>query len=391
MEFQADASISGNGSIAQMSNGGRWVMRILLVSDVHLDSPFKWAKLEVARRRRQALRDALARSIQLAVDQRVDAICCGGDLFEHERVSPDTGQFLRVLFERAHPIPIFIAPGNHDWLDQESLYRRISWAPNVHVFDDHRLAPVSLADGLTLWGAAHFAPAGAPDFLEGFLVDRAGIHVALFHGSEQGSFYTEDQCQQPHAPFRSDEIEAAGLHFALLGHYHAPRDEKHFTYPGNPEPLTFGESGQRGVVIVTIGADGRVTTDRHSVAVTSVCDIGLDVSGCASKQEIRERVAAALEGRGGYARLTLTGELAPDVDLHAVDFADLRHSLDSPPIIRLESVTVAYDLLRLAQEQTVLGKFVRDVQASQLPTPERQRVIVTGLRALYGRDDLEVC
>ena len=87
-------------------------MRILLVSDVHLDSPFKWAKLEVARRRRQALRDALARSIQLAIDQRVDVICCGGDLFEHERVSPDTGQFLRALFERAHPIPIFIAPGN---------------------------------------------------------------------------------------------------------------------------------------------------------------------------------------------------------------------------------------------------------------------------------------
>ena len=84
-------------------------MRILLVSDVHLDTPFAWAKLDVAQRRRQALRDALARSIQLAIDQHVDIICCGGDLFEHDRVSPDTGQFLRVLFERAHPIPIFIA------------------------------------------------------------------------------------------------------------------------------------------------------------------------------------------------------------------------------------------------------------------------------------------
>lgn len=365
-------------------------MRILLVSDVHLDSPFAWAKPEVARRRRQALRDALARSIELAIDQRADVICCGGDLFEHERVSPDTGQFLRVQFERAHPIPIFIAPGNHDWFGQESLYRRISWTPNVHVFGDRRLAAVPLADGLTLWGAAHFAPAGTPDFLEGFLVDRAGVHVALFHGSEQGSFYTEDQGKQPHAPFRADEIEASGLHFALLGHYHAPRDEERFTYPGNPEPLTFGESGQRGVVIVTIGDDGRVTTDRHSVAVSDVYDLGIDVSGCASKQEIRDRVAAALEGRSGYARLTLAGELAPDVDLHAVDFKDLPNSLDSPPIIRLESVTVAYDLTRIGQEPTVRGQFVRDVQASQLPPQERQRVIVIGLRALDGREDLEV-
>jgi len=58
------------------------------------------------------LRDALANSIRLAVDLHVDLICCGGDLFEHDRVSPDTAQFLRVLFESAQPIPIFIAPGS---------------------------------------------------------------------------------------------------------------------------------------------------------------------------------------------------------------------------------------------------------------------------------------
>ena len=306
------------------------VMRILLVSDVHLDSPFAWAKLEVARRRRQALRDALARSIQLAIDQRVDVICCGGDLFEHERVSPDTGQFLRVQFERAHPIPIFIAPGNHDWLGQESLYRRISWTPNVHVFDDRRLTPVPIVDGLTLWGGAHFAPAGTPDFLERF-PGRPRRHSCGSVSRVRAGFLLRRGCKASNRMPRSEptEIEASGLHFALLGHYHAPRDEKRFTYPGNPEPLTFGESGQRGVVIVTIGDDGRVTTDRHSVAVSDVYDLEIEVSGCASKQEIRDRVAAALEGRGGYARLTLTGELAPDVDLHAADFERSRQQLST--------------------------------------------------------------
>ena len=38
-------------------------MRILLVSDLHLDSPFAWAKPEVGRKRRQALRDALAQNL----------------------------------------------------------------------------------------------------------------------------------------------------------------------------------------------------------------------------------------------------------------------------------------------------------------------------------------
>jgi exonuclease SbcD len=365
-------------------------MRILLMSDVHLDAPFKWAKLEVARKRRQALRDALARCIQIAIDQRVDMICCGGDLFEHDRVSPDTGQFLRTQFERANPIPIYIAPGNHDWFGPESLYRRARWSPNVHVFEDRKLTPVPLADGLTLWGAAHCAPAGAPDFLKGFRVDRTGIHLALFHGSELGSIYAEEEGKQPHAPFRASEIEASGLHFALLGHYHTPRDEEHYTYPGNPEPLTFGETGRRGVVIAAIGDDGRVTTDRHSVAISDVYDLTIEVGGCASKQEIRDRVAGALAGRDGYARVTLSGELAPDVDLHALDLEDVANSLDSPPIIRFESVTVGYDLARIGKEPTVRGQFIRDVQASELAPDERQRVIVVGLRALEGRDDLEV-
>ena len=366
-------------------------MRILLMSDVHLDAPFKWAKLEVARKRRQALRDALARCVQIAIDQRVDVICCGGDLFEHDRVSPDTGQFLRTQFERANPIPIYIAPGNHDWFGPESLYRRARWSPNVHVFEDRKLTPVTLADGLTLWGAAHCAPAGTPDFLKGFRVDRTGIHLALFHGSELGSIYAEEEGKQQHAPFRASEIEASGLHFALLGHYHTPRDEEHYTYPGNPEPLTFGESGVRGPVIATIGDDGLVTTDRHSVAISHVYDLEVDVGGCASKQEIRDRVAGALEGHGGYARVTLAGELAPDVDLHSLDFEDVGGSLESPPIIRFGSMTVAYDLARIGQEATVRGQFIRDVQqSSELAPDERQRVIVVGLRALEGRDDLEV-
>lgn len=379
-----------NGNSREACVLGDGCVRVALMSDVHLDSPFAWAKPEVARKRRQALRDALANGIRLALDLRVDVICCGGDLFEQDRVSPDTAQFLRVLFETAQPIPIFIAPGNHDWLSPKSLYRRIRWSSNVHVFEQRQLEPVTITDGLTLWGAAHHAPAGTPDFLEGFTVDRGGVHVGLFHGSEQGCFPTEEQGKQPYAPFRASEIEKSGLHFALLGHYHAPRDEKCFTYPGNPEPLTFGEAGQRGVVIAAISHDGLVTTERHSVAVSDVFDVSIAVDGCTSKQEIRSRVAGALENRRGYARVTLTGDMAPEIDIQAVDFEDVAPSLDSPPIIRFESLTMAYNLNQIGQEPTIRGQFVRDVQASDLAPEERQRVIITGLRALEGRDDLEV-
>ena len=368
-------------------------MRILLISDVHLDAPFKWADAKTARKRRQAVRDALIRAMDLAMQERVDAICFGGDLFEHEYASSDTGAFLRAQMERVDPIRVFIAPGNHDWLGPQSLYRQVRWSPNIHIFQDSRLTPTSLTDGLTLWGAAHSKPAGTPNFLEGFAVDRGGIHLALFHGSVQGPLPAQHHIGMVHAPFRASEIEACGLHFALLGHYHVPRDHERFTYPGNPEPLEFGESDPqgiaRGVVLAAVDAGGRVNIDRHGVAVSHVHDLKIDLSGCASRQEARERVAFALIGRCGCARLNLCGELAPEVNLSPVDFEGVG-DLDAR-VVRFDGVCVAYDLEAIAREPTVRGRFVRDVgAAADLSDDQRRRVIITGLRALDGRGDLEV-
>jgi hypothetical protein len=143
------------------------------------------------------------------------------------------------------------------------------------------------------------------------------------------------------------------------------------------------------VLIATISAGGQVSTERYSVAVSTICDLAIDISGCSNKQQVRERVAEALRGRNGYARVTLVGEMAPEVDLCVADFEDLIQTLDSPPVVRLQSVRVAYDLAEIAQELTVRGQFIRDVQASVSDPEERQRVIVTGLRALSGRHDLE--
>ena len=194
----------------------------------------------------------------LAEEVDADAVLCGGDLYEHERFTPDTEAFLKSAFERINPVRVFIAPGNHDWYGPQSIYRRGDWSPNVTVFDTGRLQSVELDDGITLWGAAHLTPANTPGFVEDFKVDREGVHLALFHGSERGWFSEQAGRKVLHAPFDTEQIEDSGLHHAFLGHYHRPRDDHRFTYPGNPDPLTFGEDGDRGVVIASIQADGTV-------------------------------------------------------------------------------------------------------------------------------------
>ena len=367
-------------------------MKLVLFADLHLDTPFTWASPAVARRRRQALRDTLDAIVDLAVAQGADAVCCAGDLYEHERVTPDTAEFLRATFARIHPLPVLLAPGNHDHLVASSVYARTEWSPNVHLFTGAELEPFTLAEGFTVWGAAHHVPANTPGFLErGFRADRQGVNVALLHGSLRSGLAFQEEGKRPHAPFDADEIPAAGLHHAMVGHFHTIADHPHYTYPGNPDPLTFGETGERGAVVLDIAADGSVSRTRHRVARSELHDVVVDLTGSASTHDIRERVAAAVAPLAGTVRVTLTGEVAPSTEVSLANLDDLAPHLEAL-VPRLGEVHVAYDIEALAaQVGTVRGRFVRDVlDAPDLDDDTRRRVLVTGLRALDGRTDLEV-
>lgn len=365
-------------------------MKLLLFADLHLDAPFRWAPPQAARRRRRALRDTLAAIVEIAAAERVDALCCAGDLYEHDMVAADTGPFLREVFGRLHPVPVLLAPGNHDWLGPASLHLQTDWTPNVRVFTGARLEPVELTEGFTVWGAAHHGPANTPGFLDGFRVDRSGTNVGLFHGSLRSALALQEQGKQPHAPFEEDQVPQAGLTHALVGHFHTPRDGTWHTYPGNPEPLTFGETGDRAAVVVEFGGDGTTPIrTRHRVARSEVHDLTIDVSGAATVDEVRDRVREHLAPLAGTARVTLVGDVQPEVTVHPADLEGVAAHLDGL-VVRVDRVGVAHDLDALAEEPTVRGRFVRDVLAADLHEDRRRRVLTIGLRALEGRTDLEV-
>ena len=325
----------------------------------------------------------------MARDVEADALFCGGDLYEHERAGRDTAEFLRQTFASLDPVSVYLAPGNHDWYGPDSLYSRVEWSSNVHVFSESALRPVELETGVTLWGAAHCAPANTGNFLDGFRAEGPGVHVALFHGAENSWFSEQGDGKQPHAPFDAAQIAEAEIDHAFLGHYHRAKDAERHTYPGNPDPLAFGEDGERGAVVATIDAAGRITRERHIVAQTAIHDIEIDISGYTTQQQIRDALAEQVRGLGGFARLTVIGDIAPEISVTESDLRDAMRAFDAVQI-RLEALRPGYDFESLRIEPTVRGQFVADVLGAGLDTVEERRVLMTGLRALEGRRDLEV-
>ena len=347
----------------------------------------------MARLRRAELRDTLSRIVRLAGRLEVDVLMCAGDLYEHELYTPDTVQMLQRLFAELSPMPVVVAPGNHDWYGPGSIYVTADWSPNVYIFGSSDLTPFDGLDGARVWGFAHRNPSQTENPLGRFKIKGRALHVGLLHGSELGGWASVSESDPEkirHAPFREESIAEAGLAHCIVGHYHSPFLGPLHTYSGAPAPLSFKDQGKGGAVEMVFGASGTIAKRTlHRVTNLQVHDLQMDVSGCVDLADVQDRMDAELESLEGLARVTLHGELGSAVELDVNVLSQRRRQLQDL-VVRTGSIHPGYDVAAIGEEATVRGAFVRDVIAADLDDDERHRVIITGLRALEGRHDLAV-
>ena len=137
-------------------------MRLLHAADLHLDSPFRGLSAEKARERRLESRDLLDRLANLANARCVDAVLLAGDLFDGERVYPET---LEAMARSLGSIrcPVFIAPGNHDPYHSRSPYCQVEWPGNVHLFTSGHMERVELPSAQVVPGDIVLLEAGRVD------------------------------------------------------------------------------------------------------------------------------------------------------------------------------------------------------------------------------------
>jgi DNA repair exonuclease SbcCD nuclease subunit len=366
--------------------------RLLHLSDLHLDRVFAamGCQGELARRRRQGLRDALTSAGRLAMEQDCAAVTIGGDLYEHERAGVDTGRFLADTFASWQPMRVLIAPGNHDALLPGSIYRRVEWPPNVTVFSSTEFAPVELSDGLTIWGLAHREPAWQGDPLATApATSGSGLHLALFHGAELGS---RPDGKSIHGPFHAERIRQAGFAAALCGHYHRRRLDSAtgLLYPGTPEPLGFDDEGGRGPVVVEITDRGDVRFIAHDTNRWSVFTVDCDAGECGSVEAVIDEVTmhCASTGFGDAARtmirVDLCGSIDSSVSLDAFTLELAVRERLNLAAVKVRDRTAPYiDLEAALSEESTRGAFVRAATAAaEDADPDEAEVLEDALR--YG-------
>jgi len=369
--------------------------KILHFADLHLDASFAGTGLSglEARKHREHLREALKRILDLAPEKEVNAITIAGDLFEQDRFTRDTGEFLISQFRRIAPVKVFIAPGNHDPFVAESLYRFLPGPANVTIFQAGEFTPIQLTQGLTLWGLAHQSPSVRKRLLENFKVAGSGKHILLFHGSDMSSV---PDGKKTHAPFLPADLHRSEADLALIGHYHRAKLHREngteFLYPGSPEPLGFGEEDGHTIGLVTI-TDQQIETEIIPVNRWKFITGNVDISAAGSREDVKAYVENWLRKNADettYAKIRLTGSPAPEIETDLEILQDQIQPLCTFCLLTDETHP-GFDFADLAEEKTVRGEFVRDFlarieAAGGAEKQKLEKALTYGLLAFAGKE-----
>lgn len=186
-------------------------LKILHTADWHLDSPFASFSPQQRRFLRQEQRKLPWRIADLCRKEVCDLMLLAGDIFDGE-VSRDTVENVKAALKDCG-VPVFIAPGNHDFCGHGSAWLEESWPENVHVFTGE-LASVAVPELRCRVYGAGYQSMDCDALLEGFRAEGDETYcVAVLHGDPMTA-------SSPYCPVTAAQVRQSALDYLALGHIH---------------------------------------------------------------------------------------------------------------------------------------------------------------------------
>lgn len=354
------------------------MLRLLHTADVHLGARHTdLGEQASAQRERQFA--AFSAAIDLAIAEHVDVVLIAGDLFDSntqprrsvERVAAE----LKRLVEAK--IRAVVIPGTHDVYDRSSLYRVHDLAALAGSGPDDDFVTVLTPDRPSVHiGACDvivhgpvFATKRAPHSpLRDLKVsggDGATWHIGMVHGS----LAIPDRTDRDEVVFSREEIEATGLDYLALGHWHSAQQgtagSTTWAYSGAPEPVAVTQDGAGKVLLVELnegnGGARTVKVEEHQVGRTRFERLDLDAAVLADQPAL----IAALAARADpdlVLDVRLTGVRPDELDV-SVDEVEERARGGFLKLRVRDASVPALSQGALPSPDTIPGAYIRNVEA----------------------------
>ena len=322
------------------------MIKILHSADWHLDSPLVFRNAEQARYLREALFQIPGKIAALCKEEHCDLMLLAGDLFDGNANTATLRELKRALADVG--VPVFITPGNHDYLGMDSVWTTGDWPENVHIFTRPTLESIVLPDlDLRIYGSG-FTAMDCPGLLADFTAHATEQYqIAVLHGDPT-------QANSPYCPISKQQVQNSGLDYLALGHIHKGdsfRAGKTLcAWPGCPMGRGYDEGGEKGVLIVTL--DDTVETKFLPLDTPRFFDLEIPAGDDATKA--LDSVLPAAGNRNFY-RITFTGHS------NALDTDSLLRP-EFPNLLLRDRTVPPVDVWGSAGQDTFEGRYFKLLQ-----------------------------
>lgn len=269
--------------------------RFIHTADLHLDSPLRSLSLrnaELAALIGDGTRRALVRIVDLALEERVDAVLIAGDLYDGDQTSMKTARFLAAQLGRldAAEIATYIIRGNHDAMSR--ITKELVLPESVKLFRG-RAEVVEIERGglpVAIHGLSFAEPQAPESLLPKYRPAVGGaVNIGLMHTSLDGAPGHDN-----YAPCSLVDLAATGFDYWALGHIHLRAAHDGVVMPGMPQGRDINEAGDKTVSLVTITDDRQVLVEERLVSEARFERLTIDVTGLEDWRELPQRLEAGL-------------------------------------------------------------------------------------------------
>jgi len=315
--------------------------RFVHCSDVHLDTPFRCADDGVRAALAEGNRDAFRRLIDLCLSEKVDALLVAGDLFDDERLSFGTEEFLLEQVSRltSAGIHVVAAAGNHDpggaglrsaaiaWPKERFTILRGPEPQEILVRSGEKIVGRVLGNG-------HASGSESKSLLGKFMTAHGDEpSVALLHCHVENADGSGNHPKL--APCTIGELAALGCRYVALGHVHRrQRLGNHaIHYPGTLCGHHADETGAQGALLVSVPTRGEPQVEFRPLAtirwetltlkgLERTADVAALKMVAAQAFEALRKQPDVLPGQQWMLRVALTGPCAMARELQEEDFVE---------------------------------------------------------------------
>ena len=366
-------------------------IKFLHCADIHIDCPFSSLDSNLAKKRKQTLKDVFSNIINIALRECVDFLFICGDLFEQNYTDSASINFINECFKKLRNTKVLIACGNHDPAIKNSHYSTFEWNDNVIIFKSHISYAYFDESDTYVYGSSFTAFEESECTIPNFdLLDKNGINILLTHGTlNLGVEETK------YNPLDFKFLQDLGMDYIALGHFHNKFIKENIYNPGSPEPLGFDECGKHGVFLATIDKTSDLKLDVQFIEtnISNYDSLEINIPSIDNDlfviDTIKNKLAKSIQDPSNtLLQILLKGYVKQGCTLD-FDYINSSLSRDYLYIKIVNDTALDYDWDSIAKEPGIRGLFVSRMLRKISNEPDDAQKKILHLALLYGMQAID--